>query len=271
MCDEDEEQNAANSLTLKSLCLPKIGAQAKELLLRSEEPSAREELREVISSAEAADLEFELWESSLPDSWLPKTVAVVNEIPLNPFTAEAWMGEMHIYEDLFMANITNDYRVSRIFCHTIIMSCVAALDPLQLDSEMTKLSKRAQFIVQKMVDDISSSVPFHMEYNLRRSPMDADYDSLSKYITKTTMHCVSNIILSWSSDWRIFSSLATICLYSSKDCIRSPAGLAAGSHLQHCQPLWSQQPRNREHGAKPHPHKRTILCRSMMNPFSFLF
>lgn len=71
------------------------------------------------------------------------------------------MGEQHVYHDVPLASIVNDYRVCRIFCMRVIMACVAwlAVNPKH---NLTADYEKAVYVIQQMVDEISACIPFHM-------------------------------------------------------------------------------------------------------------
>lgn len=71
------------------------------------------------------------------------------------------MGEQHVYHDVPLASIVNDYRVCRIFCMRVIMACVSWLAP-NPKHNLTSAYRGAVFVIQQMVDEISACVPFHM-------------------------------------------------------------------------------------------------------------
>jgi hypothetical protein len=71
------------------------------------------------------------------------------------------MGEQHVYHDVPLASIVNDYRVCRIFCMRVIMACVAwlAVNPKH---NLTADYEKAVYVIQQMVDEISACIPFHL-------------------------------------------------------------------------------------------------------------
>lgn len=114
------------------------------------------------------DSNLQQWYLTLPPEWHYHTIGIVNEPVEDPATAERWIGEQHVYHDVPLASIVNDYRVCRIFCNRVIMACVSwlAVNPKH---DLTSAYKNAVYVIQKMVDEISACVPFHMVCSISRT------------------------------------------------------------------------------------------------------
>jgi hypothetical protein len=152
--------NAANRLTLICINLPDIKYYAQDLLSREKTPTTIMEMMKLIRTAKETDSALEHWALTLSQLWEPRVIMRIAEEPEDNKTAQFWKGPVHVYTDLGMANVWNDYRVSRIFCQSVILGCVAAL-PAQLKTgQVQRVSAQAVSITQQMVDDFCSVVPY---------------------------------------------------------------------------------------------------------------
>jgi hypothetical protein len=108
------------------------------------------------------------WYATLPPEWRHTTIGVVNTVPAvhDLAVTEKWPGEQHIYNDVPLASIVNDYRVCRIFCRRVIMACINWLG-LSGHEDVDGEYARSVFVIQQMVDDVSACVPFHLDYELQ--------------------------------------------------------------------------------------------------------
>jgi len=140
-------------------------ARVKEILSQEESPDKLVKLEALTRAAQKVDSDLEAWVSSLGHHWGPITVAIQFDTPHDPSQVEQWPGPVHIYDDLFTANITNDYRISRIFCQKVLLACTAEIQRTRKDPWIYSVSQRARYISQQMVDEICASVPFHMQYS----------------------------------------------------------------------------------------------------------
>jgi hypothetical protein len=108
------------------------------------------------------------WYATLPSEWKHSTIGVVSEMPglEDLATTEKWPGEQHIYNDVPLASIVNDYRVCRIFCRRVIMACITWLG-IGGHEDTEREYRQSVYVIQKMVDDVSACVPFHLDYGLQ--------------------------------------------------------------------------------------------------------
>ncbi|KAI8939215.1 hypothetical protein NX059_005044 [Plenodomus lindquistii] len=171
------EENAANRLTLICIDLPNLRARGNTLTTIPYKKEYEAEAKQILSFAQMVDGNLEEWYRTLPPEWKHRIIGVVSE-PIPPdevALAEKWPGEQHVYHDVPLASIINDYRVCRIFCRRVIMACV---DWLSLGNEVEDAERgvwsddegareRSVWVIQQMVDEISACVPFHMSYDLQ--------------------------------------------------------------------------------------------------------
>lgn len=177
MCDDNFEQNQANRLAIISLGLPNIRRYAQDILTQSPSPNKDNEIIGLMKMAEEVDQQLEHWYLTLPDNWGHRTVRMQLEEPVDLYNAPEWQGPVHVYDDLFLANIVNDYRVSRVFCQSIILGVAAALSDPGSRASVAPMLQRATYIAQSMADDVCSSVPFHLEVPLQERTRNSGQDT----------------------------------------------------------------------------------------------
>lgn len=166
VANDISEENAANRLTLICIDLPNIRARANALKETSYNHDQEAEAIAVMEFAQMVDDNLLQWYRTLPKEWHYRTIGIANETVKDPMTADRWPGEQHVYHDVSLASVVNDYRVSRIFCQRVIMGSISWLSP-NPSHNLTTASDRAAFIIQQLVDEISACVPFHMNYDMQ--------------------------------------------------------------------------------------------------------
>jgi len=161
IANDINEENAANRLTLICIDLPNIRARANTLMGTPYDVHEEPEAQKIMEFAQLVDENLQQWYMTLPPEWQHRTIGIVNEPIEDPLEAEKWIGEQHTYHDVPLASIVNDYRVCRIFCQRVIMASIEwlAVNP---EHDYTGDYRRAVFVIQQMVDEISACVPFHM-------------------------------------------------------------------------------------------------------------
>lgn len=166
VANDISEENAANRLTLICIDLPNIRARANIVAKSPYDQSQESEAIQILEFSQMVDDNLQQWYQTLPAEWQHRTIGIVTEPVEDPATAEQWLGEQHVYHDVPVASIVNDYRVCRIFCQRVIMACVTWLSN-NPGNNYTAAYDRAVFIIQQMVDELSACVPFHMNYDLQ--------------------------------------------------------------------------------------------------------
>jgi hypothetical protein len=162
------DENVANRLTLICIDLPSLRARANLLTTTPHNPNDEAEAKQILEFAQTVDGNLAKWYSTLPPEWKHSTIGIVSDIPADEdlTVTEKWPGEQHIYTDVPLASIVNDYRVCRIFCRRVIMACI---NWLSIGGHVDEVGEYNQsvFVIQSMVDDVSACVPFHLDYELQ--------------------------------------------------------------------------------------------------------
>ncbi|KAF2640389.1 hypothetical protein P280DRAFT_401158 [Massarina eburnea CBS 473.64] len=169
------EENAANRLTLLCINLPEIRSRAKRIREKPYSPSIEKEVLEVREFTQMVDNNLLQWYQTLPDTWWHRTVGFMSEPIEDGSMSSMWMGEQHVYHDVPLATIVNDYRVCRIFCQRVIMSCTEWLanNPAH---KPTPTIPHSVYIIQQMVDEICACVPFHLSYEMQPTAKELGQD-----------------------------------------------------------------------------------------------
>jgi len=183
-CDDDGDLNAANRLTLICLRLPNVKRYAQDLLAQEKTPKVVHEMMSLIRTAKDIDSQLEHWALTVPEEWEYHTIEYCREEPKNLYTSQYWRGPIHEYYDMNVANIINDYRVSRIFCQAVILGCISAL-PVEAKTAATdRVSAHATYLTQQMVDDFSSSIPYLLGYKIQGRARTSGISEGCKYAGK---------------------------------------------------------------------------------------
>ncbi|KAF2268553.1 hypothetical protein CC78DRAFT_540821 [Lojkania enalia] len=164
--ESTDEENAANRLTLICIDLPNIRARATALTNSPYDKALEKEALAVLEFAQMVDSNLQEWYRTLPSDWHYQTVGMVNEIPEDVTISEHWIGPQHVYQDVHLASIVNDYRVCRIFCQSVVIGCINWLVPGGTNPLGTAYDT-ALFTIQTMVDEISACVSFHLSYDMQ--------------------------------------------------------------------------------------------------------
>lgn len=181
--DEQYGSNVANRLTVICMELPNIRVRAEAIIEKSQDVVHWDEIESIVETTRRIDAELEHWHQTLPSNWAPKTHSMHYDLAADLYNAEQWPGPIHVYEDVFIANILNDYRVSRIFCQSVILTGLCWLtaarrrqkyldpgsedEPFEPLSDHQALFDQALYVTQTLVDEICWCVPFHLRYDLQ--------------------------------------------------------------------------------------------------------
>lgn len=164
---EFKDENAANRLTLLCIDLPSIRARASALIKAPYDTALVSEALNLLQQAQTVDENLQQWYETLPDTWQRQPVGIESGWAADAVAdGEAWPGEQHVYPDVSIAGIINDYRVCRIFCQHVIIHCATWLQT-NPEHELTSTYDRAAYIIQRTADDIAASVPFHLSYDMQ--------------------------------------------------------------------------------------------------------
>lgn len=118
-------------------------------------------VRQVLKSALEIDAVLTQWPESVPSGWewLP---AFDFDCPAEtPRTCFVYQDRVDIYYDLWVAEMWNNYRITRIMVQFFVLDCISRIT--WADSpQLMQQSRNAMRISQQMVDELCGSVPFHL-------------------------------------------------------------------------------------------------------------
>jgi hypothetical protein len=119
---------------------------------------------QLIKEAILIDLEYQAWSESVPAPWRHRsfrasTSSLGEGVAIgSPYDSVS----PHVYQDVYVAFVSNNYRGARIHLHEIILRCTALIEchPLgdSFDSGQTKEQSRA--IITEMISEICASTAF---------------------------------------------------------------------------------------------------------------
>jgi hypothetical protein len=133
-------------------------------------PEIAQQMLAVIDKAQEMDRNLEAWAHSLPSFWEPWTTKIVTEEPADVTTAEFWPGPVYSYQDLNIAAITNEYRISRVLCNGVVRDLVQAL-PIESQTEaIQRAYTKAIYVARNMCNDFSSTLPFLLGFDYYSRP-----------------------------------------------------------------------------------------------------
>jgi hypothetical protein len=249
VANDISEENAANRLTLICIDLPDIRARGHSLLHAPYDSEKESEVMEVMELAQMVDENLQQWYQTLPKEWHHHTIGIVNEPVGNPATADRWPGEQHVYHDVPLASIVNDYRVCRIFCQRVIMSSITWLSN-NPTHDLHAPYEHAIFTIQRMVDEISACVPFHMSYDLqpaaKRLGQEKQGESLPPIPVYLLAQNQGNGLMDYTRYSRrsfrwLQSRMAIIRRVPRRDNLAFAAVLAGGKAVLNWDDVWTEQ------------------------------
>ena len=166
----DREDAVGNHLIEYSIQIPNLLASAKELLVLDQTVDSIVKVNELLHDAYNLQHALFDWELNMPSELGYKSTyhpapsgAVASEFETT--RSEVWRpGPVHVYEDLQVASIRNNNRVSQLLCSSVVIDSLKWLDPE--DYMEDRRYKAAAYRARYLVDDIAASVPFYLGYRL---------------------------------------------------------------------------------------------------------
>lgn len=149
-----------DSLAMKSIQLSKFCADIRNGVISA--PTAK------IDQALLLDTELEAWAMSVPPSWQYRVIAIPPEIQDMGFLNELYGKYYHVYDDLYICQIWNNWRSMRMVIHEIIVHATTVIQTQNSEDEepmnllrYSEIAVRSEHIIHKLQADIFASVPYH--------------------------------------------------------------------------------------------------------------
>lgn len=122
----------------------------------------------IIESALLLDAEVTAWAIDIPVSWRYRILTIPSQIRDMCAANGVYGKTYHIYEDLYICNIWNNWRSMRLVINEMIMENTRQIQGLHSEDagsrdmvEYSGIAARSEQIMQQMQADIVASVPYH--------------------------------------------------------------------------------------------------------------
>ncbi|KAI9657881.1 MAG: hypothetical protein M1831_004117 [Alyxoria varia] len=153
------ESSTSSNLSLRTLSLPRLRAEAKDLVKQTKSDNNVEKAFSLINEAQNLDEKLEEWYQNKDDVFQFSTKSVICG-KRSETTDHVYGSTLRIYHDLGVSHTLNRYSVLRIYTNNIVINCSKWLSTSPEDTVYFK----ALYTIRKMVDDICAGVPFHLNY-----------------------------------------------------------------------------------------------------------
>ncbi|KAI0397500.1 hypothetical protein F5Y17DRAFT_464574 [Xylariaceae sp. FL0594] len=131
-------------------------------------PENTELVLDAIRRAQALDQETVAWQHGVPESWLYRTVAWEDNVQNGDYSkAEVFPGRVDVYNDIWIASVTNSARAVRLILQALIMRC-AAWVCWPVDYRTTPEYATAASVCRDEITDIIASVPYNLGWHLKK-------------------------------------------------------------------------------------------------------
>lgn len=185
--------------------LPSLDQDLKRLVKQQHNPSAVAAMLALVERARTIDQN--LMESNLPDEWRPYTVGYVSQLPQNIETADAWIGPIHKYADIYTASALNKLRCCRLLTSRVVTAGLKWAYPH--DYLTSQVYQQAVYVEQQAIDEICSSLPSHFGWgeaepaNSGNEEMQHMADLISGYLLHWPLRVArsSSIISEYQRSW----------------------------------------------------------------------
>jgi len=146
-----------------------IRAHVTELLSHLPRTAEHTELMfDAIRKAQALDQEAVAWQQGVPDSWHYRTVAWEDNVQNGDYgKAEVFPGRVDVYNDIWIASVTNSARAVRLILQSIIVRCAAWIC-WPADYRTTTEYATAASVCRGAITDIIASVPYNLGWHLKK-------------------------------------------------------------------------------------------------------
>jgi hypothetical protein len=153
--------NPAQKLVEITASIPGLRAREEQLL---KSPTLDEDaIYQLLKDGNRLDFRFIIWTNIVPDDWsyISTALDIGSNSPING--RRKYPRNLHAYYDSSVASTWNYWRVNRLLILTIVHRCAVALSySSKYEVKSVLLSTGTQ--IQQLVDDICSTVPFHLGY-----------------------------------------------------------------------------------------------------------
>ena len=153
------QYNVATRLTIITADIADLQAFANDIFSLPAHVIASNEVSSILARALAIEQRLSEWASTLPDDWQSQPAADTSPSTLYKF--QAYSANMDIYYDVWVASIRNSFRSQCITIQIMIINCLDRELVLMAEERFYETQSHSMAI-QRTVDEICSSVPFHL-------------------------------------------------------------------------------------------------------------
>ncbi len=171
---DDFVPTIADRLVILAMEIPHLRLSEKDLLAETNAVTKQTEALRLLIDAKRVDTEVASWSLSLPTEFL------FTRMPLSSSSAskaaKSYPSNMDIYQDVTTASTWNSWRKTRIQLLKMILECATILNPPGSRTPSSDYTEALE-TTHQLVDDVCSSIPFHLGHHKKRlsSPGFADY------------------------------------------------------------------------------------------------
>ena len=170
--------SCADRLVLLSMELPNLRLHEKQMLDEANNIMKRSAAQALLQDAQNADAALETWTSTVSEEFLFTSLPLRGAIAQGSSSPDKYPQNVDIYSDHPMASTWNTWRITRIYILRMVMNCADILKPPQATRPPSSEHKSALHMIHQLVNDICSSVPFHLGHHERHL---GDTDGFTDY------------------------------------------------------------------------------------------
>lgn len=166
----------AQTLTHVAISIPNLRALADGIFHQPIDDCLLGQALELVGQCKAIDSKLIDWFNTTPQEWAWMVVRGHLVVPsgIDGYLFESCpnLNQYHVYKDVWLSNLFNDYRILRIYVNAIILRCgawlmgcsLAELDLQDKTRNMIHLSDcvQAKNATLALMDDICCSIPYHL-------------------------------------------------------------------------------------------------------------
>lgn len=163
---KDETGAQVQRLAIKTAELRAEATRMMSALARG--PENIDIMLDMIRRAQSVDQEIVNWLHNVPEHFRPRTIAWEDHVPGGDYEkAEVYPGRVDLYQDFWIASVTNMARTSRLILASIIVRCAAwVCSPV--DYRTTPEYATAARTCVDTITDVIASVPYQLGWHLKR-------------------------------------------------------------------------------------------------------
>jgi hypothetical protein len=135
------------------------GLRKREEVLLGNEEIDEDAVYELLMDAQALDFGFVSWASVVPVEW--RYISTALDVGGRP---QKYPRSLHAYYDESVGSTWNFWRVNRLLVLAIARKCALALSSQSSKYEVGPMLALTNALIQQLVDDVCSSVPFLLGY-----------------------------------------------------------------------------------------------------------